>query len=359
MTILVYKLTPNGYFKNINSYTLFGAFAWAYKLIYGEENLINFLQQFSYTPIFRLSSPLFFVKDKIVFLPKPIWVSDLINRRYNTQVEFDPNELDLQEKIKILGKRKDIKKLKYLSLQAYEELFAYASEEDINNFREIEIFDNENYKIVNKSFLISSNELSENLDFRIKQEVITKNYVNRIFQKSERVFLEEPVFMENVSFLVVVFFDENNNLISLEDFRKVFELGIKNGLGKNKNLGWGNFILEEINNEIIQKFEDLYKYDNTRKVLTLSPVLYNYAKRIFDLKKSFYNIESHISYVESSYDNPKNLIKPPYIYLSEGSILQYKDNIPANITYLEQTSLLNAFTIYQYGIEFPIKFGEG
>jgi CRISPR-associated protein Csm4 len=186
-----------------------------------------------------------------------------------------------------------------------------------------------------KSGVIYDNEENlDNINFG-KNQIFVHNQINRIDNKSENLYFEEGFvpFGNQEKYFLVQFMDES----FINEFEKILKIVQELGLGGNKNIGWGKIKISGDNKD----FSFLAK-NKTEKFITLSPII---AKNI-NLKESYYNFYTFVSYTDGSFDNSK--LKGKVDYIEEGSIIKKQANNPfAGV-------LKKINDIYQYGLEFPV-----
>jgi len=295
---VLYK--PRSVFKEIpNSWTIFGAICWYYRILYSKEELESLLENFENKPKFLVSSPTF-IKNDIEFFRKPNLGGSIVfkdDSEYREYKKFKKIQLvDKQTLIEILeGKIKD------------------------NN----DLFKKTKDKIVDE---IVSNTVFPHVS------------INRItFTTDESKFFIEKSYSIN-SFLkfYILFIDEN----LIEKLKPVLKILYFSGKGISR--GIVEFI--EFKEEI-----ELSKYikEKSNKIYLLSPSFYDEK---FDLENSYYDIITTLGIVDNYFDFKKLIIKGKFIYLSDGSIIHIK-----NISdYYGSSSFIqyNFNKIYQYGYSF-------
>ena len=328
--------------SQIRAYTLFGALCWAYRLAYGEEKLTKFLEEFKENPKFLISSPFPVVKYcencneeeniksiKETFLfPKPILP---LKMKY----EIPDISKDKEKYLEYICKKKERKNYKKAQFITEDVLKDFINGE-INE--EAKFIEEEKYKVFDKKIIYkSSKELKFLSD--IKSTLLTKNAINRITSTSENLYTEEGTFYD-MQFFLVKFYDSS----IIKTFEVLLKITENLGIGKNKNIGWGNFEIKKLST-----FDWLDEYiNNSEYFITLSPIIPSEEKNI-DISRSFYEFGTYKAPVENTFN--LFLLKQKVIYLKEGSIIK-----SANKNYKGQLKqVVENPAIYQYGLEFPIK----
>jgi len=306
--IKAYRIKFLSPYTTIKSYTIFGAFCWAYRLLYGKDRLEIFLKEFSENPKFLISSPFPVIEDIYLF-PKPFF------------------ELKLSSDIKILEKlkRKPYKNAVYITQKVLEKII----KGEVKN-------QNDLMKLNVKSGVIYDNDENlSSLNFG-KNQIFVHNQINRINNESKNLYFEEGIvpFENQEKYFLVKFIDES----FINEFEKILKIVQELGLGGNKNIGWGKVeILEDYKNFSFLERKEMDKF------ITLSPII---PKNI-DLKNSYYNFYTFVSYTDGSFEKPK--LKGKIDYIEEGSIIKKQDT-------KQFAGVLKHISndIYQYGLEFPV-----
>jgi len=323
-------------FKSISSpiraYTLFGAFCWAYRLAYSEEELIKFLKQFKDNPKFLISSPFPIVKgyisednsrtlEEYYLFPKPI---------LPLQKKFTKNQADICKKIE----RKAYKKAKFITQEILKDFL------DGKITEEKQLIENTLYNInIHEKSIIYKADNKIYFQSSSKSDLLTKNIINRVTNTSDNLFTEECSYYDR-QFFLVKFFDKN----FINKFNNTLKIIEQLGLGKNKNIGWGKITITE---DTQSKLDWLSEYiDNSNKFITLSPII---PKSGIDLKNSFYEFETYKSPIENSLS--KYILKQKVLYLKEGSVISSKTQGFKG----QLKKIVKDYEIHQYGLEFPLK----
>ncbi|HIP43397.1 MAG TPA: type III-A CRISPR-associated RAMP protein Csm4 [Aquifex aeolicus] len=304
--IKAYRIKHLSPITRIRSFTLFGAFCWNYRFIHGKKKLQEFLEEFRQTPKFLISSPFPIVEEKPLF-PAP-------------SIKTENEKVNIIQKLK----RKPFKKAKFTTLEVLKDL----KNGEIKTYNDLV-----NKCSVRKGILVKSNE--EVSELKQQQMLFLRNSLHRITMKSERLFTETASLLKE-SYFIVKFIDEK----FLSEFEIILKLMEENGLGGNKNIGWGKIKIEEFNIDT-KIFEG-----NGRRFITLSPVI---PTENIDIERSLYELETFKSFTDATFS--REIIKKKVFYLAEGSLIVKKENnkfagILKNVGFSEN--------IYQYGYEFPI-----
>jgi len=303
----IHYLSPR---TTIKSYTLFGAFCWGYKLLYGEEKLKKFLEEFKESPIFLISSPFPLLNNKPLF-PKPI-------------LKLIKEDVDIFQKLK----RKPFKKAGFVSEEVFKD-FLNGNIKTQNDLMK-------NY-VEYKGIIFKENE---NIGEVEKKELhLIRNILNRLTSSSENLYFEIGQIVYSDYFLIK-FIDKNFK----EEFEKTLFIIEDLGLGGNKNIGWGKVKIKRFNYD----FSFLYT-QKSNNLITLSPIILKENM----INNSLYELQTFKSYTDTTFYKP--IEKKKVFYLLEGSILEKKEKQD----FVGQLKSVGN-NIYQYGFEFPIyiKVGE-
>ncbi len=321
----------------VRSYTLFGAICWAYRLIgWDVEELCG---RFEHKPPFLISSPFPIVAvevedekgsgvKEIPLLPKPILpIANSFKR-----------EDDLCLKVK----RKPIKKAEYVTPQALKKLIGHSELEE-------RAFYKSDYEIPEKgksNFIALKEEGIKRVPSKTRSDISVRNVLNRETMRSENLFTEILNYYPDMWFLVK-YFDEGI-LSKVETCIKLVE---DNGLGANKNIGWGNVEIEdstELFSEFINFIENRLVMENNNLFMTLSPMLPTEGS--MDFSTSYYRVEPYKAPVDTTFGE-RFIWKKKVLYITEGSTI--KPTSDKFVGHLKDVSALNV-KAYQYGLEFPI-----
>ncbi len=309
--IKAYRLKHLSLHTPLKSYTLFGAFCWAYILYYGESKFETFIKDYIQNPKFLISSSYPIYQGKTLF-PKP-------QLRY-----FYEDDFKIEDKLK----RKPYKKARYVSMDVVKDIV----KGDVKYQNDLMKKYNVSHGVITKDEIIEKEKEKEKA--KTLSTILVKNSINRITNASESLYFEEGYFYDEEYFLVK-FFDGFD-----KEFEKILLLVQEMGLGGNKNVGWGKV-------EIKPMDVDLSFLDNksTNTFITLSSMI---ANDNIDVLKSSYNIYTFKSYTDQTFKS--SILKKKVIYIEEGSILHKKTEgfcgSIKNVGFDEH--------VYQYGLEFPV-----
>jgi len=307
------KVTPLSLFTSpIESYTIFSAICWGYRILFGEKKFVEFLEKFKEKPLFTISSPLPYLQNKLYF-PMP-------------EVEDGFEEPEDEEEYKL---HKSIKKLKWIP----ETIFYEFLKGNINKKSDLlEIF----------------KEFKDGISFP-KSINLLHAKINRLTWTTGEggLYNESAYFYDN--FIFFIYFNEENFIEPIKYILRFVPFG------GNKSIGFGRKILEfKEEKGILTDF--LIPSSSSKKFITLSPTFYDVS---FNLKESFYQLLLFAGKVENFYGRiTKPILKRKAIYLKTGSVLKVKS---IKNFYGELKSVLEHQdkTIYQYGFAFPLYIKNG
>lgn len=225
MKELLVRIRPISEFPSLHSDKLFGAICFAINDLYGEEKLIDMIENFKKEPPFILSSAfpcIDYIGDKIYFLPKPIESLDIL--------EDHKNYIDGYKKLK---------NVKYIS----KDIFNDWINGRINETYLLKNIDKYNIKT---GLLFPKDKI---LKFVIEPYDIPRNRINRLNNSSEDLFYFEGNYCKNVSlFFIIRIYDSRYEELLRESIKF---LSNYRGFGANISIGKGEFEIEDISENII------------------------------------------------------------------------------------------------------------
>jgi CRISPR-associated protein Csm4 len=307
----------------VNSYTLFGAFCWGYRLLRGEEALKELLERFKSEPPFLISSPVFSAYDTL-FYPCPQMIDKF-------------SEPESEEKYKF---QKEIKKIASIPKEALIEFLngKINTKEELGNF------------LLEKGYIEKENENSKE-KWKIKSAKF--NNFNRVRNSLNRLTLStsgggdlinvtcyyHPKF---VVYLLIL--DEG---FDVEIFKGIYNLV---SLGGDKSIGYGRVKVSLIDEE-----KELVEFTKpiSNHIYLLSP---SFPDKSFDYenKDTLYQISIYCGFIENFYERlVKFIIKKRVFYLDAGSqlVVKVKKSFYGSLYPVAQNKEI---TIYQYGYGFPL-----
>ena len=324
---------------DIRSYTLFGAICWAYQLLGGDVERL--CEKFQQKPPFLISSPFPVLRTEagkdytlreVPLLPKPM---------LPIAKEFS-REDDICKKVN----RKPVKKAQYITVRAFERLIELGSLEErafySDEFKAVEGF--------KRAIALDKEEIYNSVS-KVRRDISVRNILDRKTMKSLNLFTEEISYFPDMYFLIK-YFDESfvgtveTCLLLIEDL----------GLGANKNVGWGRVRIKEDTKtfkELVEFIKRRFELGMRGTFVSLSPILPQ--KGMFNLEKSFYQVEPYKSPVDTTFGYDFAW-KKKVLYLKEGSVIRKKQG--GYVGQLKDVSAVlgdgKKVKAFQYGFEFPI-----
>lgn len=308
----------------VRSYTLFGAICWACELL--GKDLKNLLHGFEKgNPPFLISDPMPLAKSadrELLLFPKPVLPVMKEFRR--------------EDDICLKKDRKKIKKAKYVTFKVLKKVL----EGEV--LEEVDLMDKEEFKVSNNIISLAD----ESPEFKDENALSVRNILNRINMRSENLFTEDYHLFSDRFFLL--WFKDEGYEDTVEECLSIIE---DNGLGANKNLGWGKVKIEPL-----EGFDEEFTYlsrkvmQSAKRFITLSPVIPQ--RGTLDFKDSYYTLEVYKSPTDNTFGGPF-IWKRKVIYLKEGSVLKNPKS-EGFVGRLKETKA-GDFRVFQYGYEFPLE----
>jgi len=310
----------------LDSYTLFGALCWNYRLLYGEKALLSFLKRFEESPPFLLSSPLLNLEEE-TFFPIP-------------QMPDDFDEPSNEEEYKL---QKKFKKLSWIPQEA---LLTFLTGK-IKTKRQL------------KEYFEPKSDLYE------KSEKVKLSHFNRVSNSINRItwttFGGEVINVSAYYYPEFAFFlyMRDETFLKVEEVARLFEMS---SLGGNKSTGYGK--VKEVSyteDKELAQFLSPQDHENLT-IYLLSP---SFPDEAFDYEKSFFQVKIYCGKIDNFYERLTfPILKKRALYLTSGSqikVHQKKEFYGALLPLLDAPSLLDSskkIKVYQYGLAFPLYVGK-
>lgn len=313
MNIYKVDITPYSVFKSLPSaYTIFGAISWAYRLLYGEENLTKLLNNFEQGNIPFLISSIFPKQDKNLLLPKPILKS--IRKSTNQKIDF-----------------KKFKRINFIPIDLFTEILQGKIQDELElNLKLEEI------NLSTTKFATVDNIPHASID----------RITGSTGEGGELYFEEIVAISEGYFFLAV---ESQEIKQKIESSLKVIE---DIGLGGNRSIGFGKVKFGKL--EEIKQLKE-YFTNKTDRFITLSPVI---PDNKINYKESFYDYFTFRGAVDNNYDfKGMDIWKNKVFYLKEGSQIKVKENSNYYGNLIKNQKA--GKNIYQYGLAFPLYIQGG
>jgi len=317
------KLFPPLVTTHIESYTLFGAFCWNYKLLFGENALLNLLERFKKNPPFLFSSSFPCLNDTVYF-PVPQM----------------PDEFEIPADEDSYKEQKKFKKMQYISKELLIDFLngKYSSKKVLKELMEKkglspDDVDKTNFKTVN----------------------IVRNTINRLTWTTagggEIINVTSYFYHQFIVYLLLL----DESFIDVKKVAKLLEFG---SLGGDKSVGYGK--ISQIDWEEEKELAEFLTPPERGALWTylLSP---SFPDKAFNYEESYFQVGIHTGMIDNFYERlTAPIVKKRVLYLKTGSVMKIKEkkDIYGGIyPVLQAPSLTNQnklITIYQYGYAFPL-----
>jgi CRISPR-associated protein Csm4 len=309
--MIVYLKPKSPFAKAVpRSDTLFGAICWAIKVLYGEKELINLLDEFaSDNAPFIVSSLFPFVekletKKKTLFFPRPLLVPKL------------GKEFSSPEEYKEAKKRK---KARFVSESVFTSFIDGTYEAKSESF------------VSQAGAIMTLAEQAElkGLDGFFIETEIARNSINRLTNAVEALYYEPITSVRNqedfsTGFYFLLKLDANSD----KNLQPKLEAAIRfledKGFGGNSNVGFGHSEVE------IQTNNPISDYSQATRLITLS--LMHPSKQDLEFladhkAETFGQLERRKGFLESLYlQDVKRVWKPTLFMFTEGSVFPCDKN---------------------------------
>ena len=336
----VVKLLPrSGMEGGFASDTLFGAFSWAMRDLYGEERLCEILDSFNFNPLFLLSSAFPFKEygsQTRYYLPKPL---------YPPLSDSDIHRIADENGYRIKTRPYHSSKLKWTK-----------TAEQYKHYRKIELISLDLLKAIAEKGLSGEKILFQqylsgtvSVPFWKKEEGVQKNSLDRLSMSTSgagNTFYNEESFLTGSYGLY--FLIKSDEFSFIEPILMFLE---DSGVGTNARTGKNYFKIiwkkiEATNNNFGDSFISLSRY---------------FQNSPFDMSKSFYETVFIRSKVHSREEfHSEDVWKDAVVYFKEGSITTPKEKTD-RFGGIYPVKSIQGKTIYQYGFAYPFwgKFAQG
>lgn len=304
------EISPNASFCSpLQSDTLFGAFCWSYKYIYGEDKLLEFIQLCK-----QQKPPVIFSN---VFPHNAVPVPLGLNILQKDFIHVGSKE----EGKKRYQENKKLKNAEYITIETFQALNA-----SITDCSQLKV------------------------EIKKKEEVesgIMRNMVNRNSGTVEKGVDNAGNLFEQVEYhtkLGIVFDVYILSSLEAECLKSVLELMFTLGIGANKSIGKGTFNLQSL--ELCNIFQ---KPTNANGVMFLS----NAIPKENDPVNGFYKVFVKNSKLDREYAIGSYPFKKPLLYLSSGAVFydteikQFYGRCVCNVANVEGVNdiIVSGFTI--------------
>ena len=299
-----YKISiypKSGFASDLSSDIIFGHFCWAYRYLYGEEELLNLLNNFEEKPFILSSMMIEDSSDLYVYFPFYLIVN------YNTDNSFV----------------KKIKKQRYISLKFLKN--------HLNNFRTGKFFD----------------EIKENVDNEIFPKDLIKiidvphNTIGRISAKViEGMFFTDQEYFLNSNYNYCFFVKDS--VLGEEKISEIMDYLESTGFGKDKSTGKGYFDYDIKDDDLSGDVE------NPNAFILLSKYIPKDGEEI----NGCYQIKPKIGRLGEEFAREKPFFKRPLFFIEEGALLETSNKKEYYGKILENVHINE--NIVHYGLGFPL-----
>lgn len=337
---IVHLIPRSSYEIALHSDTLFGAICWGIRTLFGEEMLVQVLDEFNASPAFLISSafPYKHVGNQHkYFLPmpvlKPLTIAELSDAKFTQKAAKRKKETYHSDKfytIEIADNYKKFKKIKYIGLPNFKKAVKKADE--------THLFTDYLDGILNEPKFC-------------RDLIAQKNSIDRLTNSTagsgNTFYVPEIAYRENFGLYFLLKVQNINKylkpvLLYLED----------TGIGPNARTGKNRFKVA-----VVEK--SLFDANNGKQgdsFITLSRYIKNEP---IDVENSFYQITSVRSKVESRFEFAgEDIWKHRVSYLAAGSVISPK-NDATHYGRLVPAKAIGRKTIYQYGYAYPVWINSG
>ena len=346
------RLIPLSSFQSQpSSDTLFGAICWGIKRLYGEDKLLQTLEEFnSGKPGFILSSSFPLLQDKhggsVSFYPKPL-NAGLSSDEIEAIAKSSAIEKNFKKAMKgIITKYKKFKKAEYLS----EPLFHNA----IKGMTEKQLFADYVSGIIKSvgPMLLQDSEYMPN-SMSYKSSTIQKNSIDRFTMSTGeegQTFYQQEIYTSNTFSLHFLIMTD-----SISFLLPVFKYLEDKGIGGNRSTGKGRFKINVMGEKALPHI------GNAKTFVSLSRYIAHVDEIEWNGNRNLYEVFPYRSKVESDGEfKGEDIWKSRVMYLKEGSCLEAKDKkeFYGRIPVVKE---IGGHRIYQNGFALPVfgNFGGG
>lgn len=334
---IIHLAPRSSYEVALHSDTLFGAFCWGIRMLFGEDRLVQVLDEYKTSPPFLVSSAFpckFDGKDYNYFLPKPILkplgINDLAKFSEKEQRAKETYHSKKFHRVEIAGKYKEFKKIKFVGISNFKKSLKQPDE-----------------AVLFKDYLegyLSASHYS-------KAQSTQKNSLDRLTLSTtgagNTFYVTEIAYRDKFG---LYFFLKTRNIE--EYIRPVLLFLEDSGIGPNARTG-KNWFKAEVSEKTLFDGNNSQSGDS---FITLSRYI---KSEPINAEASFYQLASVRSKVESRLEFAgEDVWKNRVSYLTAGSMINPK-NKADHYGSLVPVKAIMGKTIYQYGYAYPVWINHG
>ena len=334
---IIHLLPRSNYEVTLHSDTLFGVICWGIRMLFGEDRLVQVLDDYKTSPPFLISSAFpcrFDDKNYKYFLPlpviKPLAIKNLAEFSVKPGLKKETYHSQKADAVWIADKYKKLKKINYVGFATFKKVLKNPDESVLfTDFLD--------------GFLMEPRYH--------KTGTAQKNSLDRLSMSttgsSNTFYVPEIKYRKNFGLYFLLQSDNINEYI-----RPVLRFLEDSGIGPNARTGKNWFKVEIIEKTLFEKNNN----QHGNSFVTLSRYIKN---ETINVKESFYKIDSVRSKVESRLEFAgEDVWKHRVSYFTAGSIIS-PESRAKHFGRLAPVKSIMGKTIYQYGYAYPVWINRG
>lgn len=334
---IIHLAPRSSYEIQLHSDTLFGAICWGIRMLFGEDRLVQVLDEYKTSPPFLVSSAFpcrFDGKDYSYFLPKPVLkplnINDLAKFSEKAQGIKETYHSKKFHRIEIANKYKKFKKIKFIGISNFKKSLKQPDE-----------------AVLFKDYL--EGYLSET--HYCKAESTQKNSLDRLTHSTtgagNTFYMPEIAYREKYGLYFLLKTKNINDYI-----KPVLHFLEDSGVGPNARTGKNWFKVKIAEKTLFDGNNSL----SGDSFITLSRYI---KSEPINTEASFYQLASVRSKVESRLEfSGEDVWKHRVSYFTAGSVIK-PENKTEHFGSLVPVKAIMGKTIYQYGYAYPVWINHG
>ncbi|MFH1581741.1 MAG: type III-A CRISPR-associated RAMP protein Csm4 [Pseudomonadota bacterium] len=334
---IIHLAPRSNYEVALHSDTLFGAICWGIRMLFGEERLVQVIDEYKTSPPFLLSSAFPFKfdgKDYKYFLPKPVLkpltiknLAQFIEKAEDKKETYHSKKLHA---IEIANKYKKFKKIKLIGISSFRKILKRPDEAEL-------FTDYLDKHLIEPRYCRNGVEQKNSLD----------RLTNSTTGSGNTFYIPEMAYREKFG-LYFLMKSQNIN----EYIKPVLHFLEDSGIGPNARTG-KNWFKVEVNEKA---FLNRNNSHTGNSFITLSRYIKNEP---INAEDSFYQSYSVRSKVESRLEFAgEDVWKHRVSYFTAGSVIN-PENKAKYFGKLAPVKSIGGKTIYQYGYAYPVWLNRG